>query len=114
MAFALHNIIKLTRDPHISKFQILSPNSKKKDYTFLYPLSFKKKNHKNKKNISYVHPIERVDEVGETKTGNDYRGLVGEGGSEVGHFYTVRRPQSILGGSSELLLYEAATADSPP
>ena len=29
-----------------------------------------------KKNISYVHPIERVDEVGEMKTGNDYRGLV--------------------------------------
>ena len=58
MAFALHNIIKLTRDPHISQFQIRSPNSKKK------------------KNISYVHPIERVDEVGETKTGNDYWGLV--------------------------------------
>ena len=43
VAFALHNIIKLTRDPHISKFQIRSPNSKKKDDTFLYPLSLKKK-----------------------------------------------------------------------
>ena len=75
MAFALHNIIKLTRDPHISKFQIRSPNSKKKNILYTF---FKKKKKKKKtpKNISYVHPIERVDEVGEMKTGNDYRGLV--------------------------------------
>ena len=69
VAFALHNIIKLTRDPHISKFQIRSPNSKKRIY-------LKKNFKKTQKNISYVHPIERVDEVGEMKTGNDYRGLV--------------------------------------
>ena len=72
MAFAVQNIIKLTRDPHISKFQIRSPNSKKKNILYTF---FKKKNKQTKK-ISYVHPIERVDEVGETKTGNDYRGLV--------------------------------------
>ena len=89
VAFALQNMI---RDLHISKFQIRSPNSKKRIY-FTHWLSFKKKNTKNKKSFSYVHPIERVDEVGETKTGNDYRGLVeGEGGSEVGRFYTVHRP----------------------
>ena len=69
VAFALHNIIKLTRDPHISKFQI----QKKRIY---FTLSFKKNNKPPPQNISYVHPIERVDEVGETKTGNDYRGLV--------------------------------------
>ena len=69
MAFALHNIFKLTRDRHISKFQIRSPNSKQKN--ILYTFSLKKK-----KKISYVHPIERVDEAGETKTGNDYQGLV--------------------------------------
>ena len=78
MAFALHSIIKLTRDPHISKFQIRSPNSKKKNilYTFFKTPP---------KNISYVHPIERVDEVGETKTGNDYWGLVewGRGGQKL-------------------------------
>ena len=73
MAFALCNIIKLTRDPHISKFQIRSPNSNKKEYTLHFLL---KKNTKKEKNISYVHPIERVDEVGEMKTGNDYWGLV--------------------------------------
>ena len=75
MAFALHNIIKLTRDPHISKFQIRSPNSKKKNILY----TFFKKNKTTTPappNISYVHPIEKVDEVGETKTGNDYRGLV--------------------------------------
>ena len=75
VAFAVHNIIKLTRDPHISKFQIRSPNSKEKNILYT---CFKKK----KKYIyiyiyvSYVHPIERVDEVGETKTSNDYWGLV--------------------------------------
>ena len=75
MAFALHNIIKLTRDPHISKFQIRSPNSKKKNILYTF---FKKKqqNLPPKNKNSYVHPIERVDEVGETKTSNDYRGLV--------------------------------------
>ena len=73
MAFALHNIIKLTRDPHIlnSKFDLQIQKEKNILYTF-----FKKKTHTHKKNISYVHPIERVDEVGETKTSNDYRGLV--------------------------------------
>ena len=80
VAFALHNIIKLTRDPHISKFQILSPNSKKKN--ILYTFFKKKKKKKKNKNISYIHLIERVDEVGETKTGNDYQGLV-EWGSGV-------------------------------
>ena len=41
--------------------------------------------------------------------------LNGEGGSEVGHFYTVCRPRSIFGGgSAKLVLYEATTADSPP
>ena len=44
MAFALQNIIKLTRDPHISKFQIRSPNSKEKKKEFTHWLSFKKKN----------------------------------------------------------------------
>ena len=39
---------------------------------------------------------------------------MGKGGSEVGRFYTVHRPQSIFGGSAKLVLYEAATADSPP
>ena len=73
MAFALHNIFKLTRDPHISKFQIRFPNSKQKN--ILYTFFLKKKKNPPKK-ISYVHPIERVDEAGETKTGNDYRGLV--------------------------------------
>ena len=91
MAFALQNMI---RDLHISKFQIRSPNSKKNN--ILYTLaSFKKKNkkEKRKKSFSYVHLIGRVDEVGEMKTGNNYRGLVeGEGGSQVVHFYTVRRP----------------------
>ena len=42
VAFALHNIIKLTRDPHISKFQIRSPNSKKKEYTLHFFLKNKK------------------------------------------------------------------------
>ena len=95
MAFALQNMI---RDLHISKFQIRSPNSKKNN--ILYTLaSFKKKKKKKKKSFSYVHPIERVDEVGEMKTGNNYRGLVeGEGGSQVVRFYTVRRPRSIFGG----------------
>ena len=66
VAFALHNIIKLTRDPHISKFQIRSPNSKKKNILYTF---FKKKTKKNKKkNISYIHLIERVDEVDEMKT----------------------------------------------
>ena len=92
MAFALQNMI---RDLHISKFQIRSPNSKKNN--ILYTLASFKKKKKNKKkkkqSFSYVHPIERVDEVGEMKTGNDYRGLVeGEGGSQVVRFYTVCRP----------------------
>ena len=76
MAFALHNIFKLTRDPHISKFQIRSPNSKRKNILYTFFFFKKKKPKKKKKKISYVHPIERVDEAGETKTGNDYRGLV--------------------------------------
>ena len=48
VAFALHNIIELTR-AHIflnSKFDLQI--KKKKDYTFLYPLSFKKKNKSQK------------------------------------------------------------------
>ena len=102
MAFALQNIIELTT-AHIflnSKFD-LQIKKKKIILYFIHFLSKKKKtNHKNKKNFGYVHPIERVDEVGETKTGNDYRCLVGEGGSEVGSFYTVCRPQSIFGGVS--------------
>ena len=75
VAFALHNILKLTRDPHISKFQIRSPNSKQKNILYTFFSFFKKKNQKKKK-ISYVHPIEGVGEAGETKTGNDYQGLV--------------------------------------
>ena len=40
---------------------------------------------------------------------------MGKGGSEVGHFYTVCRPQSIFGGgSAKLVLDEDTTADSPP
>ena len=73
MAFALHNIIKLTRT-HIflnSKFDLQIQKKINILYTF-----FKKKNTKKEKNISYVHPIERVDEVGEMKTSNDYWGLV--------------------------------------
>ena len=76
MAFALHNIFKLTRDPHISKFQIRSPNSKQKNILYTFFFFKKKKKPKKKIYISYVHLIERVDEAGETKTGNDYRGLV--------------------------------------
>ena len=53
-----------------SKFDL---QIKKKRIYFTLSL---KKNTKKEKNISYVHPIERVDEVGETKTGNDYWGLV--------------------------------------
>ena len=91
VAFALQNMI---RDLHISKFQIRSPNSKKKNILYtLASFKKKKKTQKIKKSFSYVHPIERVDEVGEIKTGNNYRGLVeGEGGSQVVRFYTVRRP----------------------
>ena len=97
MAFALQNMI---RDLHISKFQIRSPNSKKKNILYtLASFKKKKKTQKIKKSFSYVHPIERVDEVGEMKTSNDYRGLVeGEGGSQVVCFYTVHRPRSIFGG----------------
>ena len=47
VAFAVHNIIKLTRDPHVSKFQIRSPNLKKKRIYFT--LSLKKKHKKRKK-----------------------------------------------------------------
>ena len=89
VAFALQNMI---RDLHISKFQIRSPNSKKKNILYTLASFKKKKKTQKKKSFSYVHPIERVDEVGEMKTGNDYRGLVeGEGGSQVVRFYTVRR-----------------------
>ena len=98
MAFALQNMI---RDLHISKFQIQSPNSKKNNILYTLASFLKKIKIKKiiKKSFSYVHPIERVDEVGEMKTSNDYRGLVeGEGGSQVVRFYTVRRPRSIFGG----------------
>ena len=117
VAFALHNIIKLTRDPHISKFQIQSPNSKKRIY---FTLSLKKNTHTHThtQNISYIHPIERVDEVGETKTSNDYRGLVewGRGGQKlvVSTQCVDHDPYFGEGGSAKLVLYEAATADSPP
>ena len=39
----------------------------------------KKKQNKTKRNISYVHPMKRVDEVGQKRTGNNYR-VVGSWG----------------------------------
>ena len=77
----LFQITRLTRDPHTSKFQITYPNSKK-DYNTLHFGCFlkkKKKQNKTKRNISYVHPMKRVDEVGQKRTGNNYR-VVGSWG----------------------------------
>ena len=39
----------------------------------------KKKKKKTKRNISYVHPMKRVDEVGQKRTRNNYR-VVGSWG----------------------------------
>ena len=76
----LFQITRLTRDPHTSKFQITYPNSKK-DYNTLHFGCFlkKKQQNKTKRNISYVHPMKRVDEVGQKRTGNNYR-VVGSWG----------------------------------
>ena len=76
----LFQITRLTRDPHTSKFQITYPNSKK-DYNTLHFGCFlkKQKQNKTKRNISYVHPMKRVDEVGQKRTGNNYR-VVGSWG----------------------------------
>ena len=77
----LFQITRLTRDPHTSKFQITYPNSKK--ITILCTSAVFKKNktkqNKTKRNISYVHPMKRVDEVGQKRTGNNYR-VVGSWG----------------------------------
>ena len=77
----LFQITRLTRDPHTSKFQITYPNSKK--ITILCTSAvFKKKTkkqNKTKRNISYVHPMKRVDEVGQKRTSNNYR-VVGSWG----------------------------------
>ena len=76
----LFQITRLTWDPHTSKFQITYPNSKK-DYNTLHFGCFlkKTKQNKTKRNISYVHPMKRVDEVGQKRTGNNYR-VVGSWG----------------------------------
>ena len=81
MAFEFQTT-RLTRDPHTSKFQITYPNSNKILQYFTLRLAFKKnkQTNKTKRNISYVHPMKRGDELGEKKTGNNYRGIVSWGG----------------------------------
>ena len=72
----LFQITRLTRDPHTSKFQITYSKFKKRLQYFALRLFLKKK---TKRNISYVHPMKRVDEVGQKRTGNNYR-VVGSWG----------------------------------
>ena len=57
-------------------FQIPNYVSKfKKNYNTLHFGWFLKSKTKNKtkRNISYIHPMKRVDEVGQKRTGNNYR-----------------------------------------
>ena len=70
--------MRLTKDPHTIKIPKCELQIQK-ELHILQHLASIKKNHKTTKiktNISYVHPIERVDEVGEIKTGNYYWGVV--------------------------------------
>ena len=57
-----------------------------------------------------------MDEAGEMKTGNNYRGLVewGRGGQKLVVSTQCIDHDPYLGGSAKLVLYEAATADSSP
>ena len=75
----LFQITRLTRDPHTSKLRIQI----QKKITILCTSAVLKKNktkqNKTKRNISYVHPMKRVDEVGQKRTGNNYR-VVGSWG----------------------------------
>ena len=78
----LFQITRLTRDPHTSKFQINVSKFKKRLQYFALRLFLKNKQtkqNKTKRNISYVHPMKRVDEVGQKRTGNNYR-VVGSWG----------------------------------
>ena len=89
----LFQITRLTRDPHTSKFQITYPNSKK-DYNTLHFGCFlkKKKQNKTKRNISYVHPMKRVGEVGQKRTGNNYRVVGSWGGGGPISWSFLRNP----------------------
>ena len=79
----LFQITRLTRGPtyfHNSKFKLRIQIQKK--ITILCTSAVfkkKKKQNKTKRNISYVHPMKRMDEVGQKRTGNNYR-VVGSWG----------------------------------
>ena len=89
----LFQITRLTRDPHTSKFQITYPNSKKRLQYFALRLFLKKKKKKKKeRNISYFYPMKRVDEVGQKRTGNNYRVVGSWGGGGPISWSFLRNP----------------------
>ena len=71
---------------YVSKFK------KRLQYFALRLFLKKTKQNKTKRNISYVHPMKRVDEVGQKRTGNNYRVVGSWGGGGPISWSFLRNP----------------------
>ena len=79
----LFQITRLTLGPTYFQIPNYVSKFKKRLQYFALRLFLKKKKKKKKRNISYVHPMKRVDEVGQKRTGNNYRVVGSWGGGPI-------------------------------